>query len=78
MTENNNDDKDEIEALAKRLAISCQKHHYALKNKTPCAFWRGGECPIHRLTNYGCDPVDFTDWLLFFERLEKHAKEAIE
>lgn len=77
MTENNNDDKVELEVFAKLLAISCQKHYYALKNKTPCAFWRGG-CPIHRLRNYGCDPVDFTDWLRLFERLEKHAKEAIE
>lgn len=77
MTENNNDDKDEIEALAKLLTISCQKHRIR-EIKKFCPF-HGFRCPLNRFTfEYGCEDIKVNDWLRFFEKLKDLAKEAIE
>lgn len=77
MTENNNDDKDEIEALAKLLTISCQKHRtHEIKKSCP---FHGFKCPLVCFTfEYGCEDIEVNDWLRFFKRLEDLAKETIE
>lgn len=77
MTENNMSSQDELEALAKLLTISCQKHR-TREIKKSCPF-HGFQCPLVMFTfEYGCEDIKVDDWLRFFKKLKDLAKEAIE